>query len=115
MADIYCQRIGTTILAFNKYDIWLAKVYFEENTEYKERPVLILNNTAFFISAYKITSQGRTGDSQSPIKQWKEAGLNKESYIVFEKAIRLDKTDLIRKIGKLQITDIYALEMKRIR
>lgn len=41
----------------NEWEIWLAKVSFEDNPNViKNRPVLILqNNTAIFISA-KITS-----------------------------------------------------------
>lgn len=102
-------------MVLKKYDICLAKVYFDDSNEYKERPILILNNTAVLISAYKITSQGKTGDIQSPIKQWKEAGLKKESYIVYDKALRLNQTMLIKKIGRLQIADIYALESKLAR
>lgn len=112
---MYYQKSGMMRTTLKKYDIWLAKVFFEDSEDYKERPVLILNNTVVLISAYKITSKGKTGAIQSPIKQWKEAGLDKESYIVYEKALRLERTMLIRKLGRLQIADIYALEMKLMR
>lgn len=106
------QKNGMMGMSLKKYDIWLAKVFFEDGEDYKQRPVLILNNTAILISAYKITSKGKHGEIQSPIRQWREAGLDKESYIVYEKALRIEKINLIRRIGRLQLADIYALERK---
>ena len=45
-----------------KYEIWQAKVKFEETDGIKERPVLIWNNQAFLV-AYKMTGTNR-GDVQ---------------------------------------------------
>lgn len=93
-----------------KYEIWWAEVIFEDSEEKKTRPILILSDMAFLISAYKITSQGKTHLTQCPIKRWQEAGLEKESYIIYDKPIRLKKDKLISKIGTLHIGDIFALE-----
>lgn len=45
-----------------RYEIWQAKVKFEEIDEVKERPVLIWGGQAFLV-AYKMTGTDR-GDSQ---------------------------------------------------
>lgn len=79
----------------NEWEIWLAKVSFEDNPNViKNRPVLILqNNTAIFISA-KITSHAPRNDFPGEYKiiEWETAGLKKESTILAFKIITTSKT-----------------------
>lgn len=84
-----------------RYDIWQAKVKFEESDEAKERPVLIWNNQVFLV-AYKMTGTDR-GDDQDEyrIRYWKEAGLTKPTSVRLRKVLRLEKGDLLYKIGEL--------------
>lgn len=58
MASLFFQRNGM----MERYEIWQAKVKFEEIDEVKERPVLIWGGQAFLV-AYKMTGTDR-GDSQ---------------------------------------------------
>lgn len=94
----------------NKYDIYSAIVPYEEGGSEKERPVLILNNVAMIITALKITSQGKSSITQYRIKDWVGAGLTKESYIYIDKTIKLENKQIGKKIGELQIGDVFALE-----
>lgn len=84
-----------------RYEIWRAKVKFEESDEVKERPVMIWNG-GFYLVAYKMTGTDR-GDDQDEyrVKYWKEAGLDKPTSIRLRKVLRLTESDLVQKIGEL--------------
>ena len=86
-----------------RYEIWQARVKFEESDEIKERPVLIWNKQVFLI-AYKMTGTDR-GDGQDEyrIRYWKEAGLSKPTSIRLRKVLRLTEDDLLYQIGTLII------------
>ena len=88
-----------------RYEIWWAKVAFEDMDESKIRPVMIWNNTAYIL-AYKMTSVDR-GDSKDEfrIEFYREAGLPKETFIRISKLLKLEETDLISKIGELDDRD----------
>ena len=97
----------------NEWEIWLAKVSFEDNPNViKNRPVLILqNNTAIFISA-KIKSHAPRNDFPGEYKiiEWETAGLKKESTIRLSKLLPLQKQDFIHKLGKLQALDQFNVQ-----
>lgn len=96
-----------------KWEIWWARVKFEESDEIKERPFLIVNGSIIEISiGAPVTSHvPRTEcDWEYPVKKWKEAGLSKPSTIRLSKIIKMRDTDLIRKIGMLQVNDILMVQ-----
>lgn len=95
-----------------RYEIWRARVKFEESDAIKERPVLIWNDTAFII-AYKMTGTDR-GDNKEEFQllHWAEAGLDKPTSIRIRKVLRLEKRDLIRKIGRLDPRDQLRFELR---
>lgn len=97
---------------YNRWDIWYAKVKFEDSNEVKNRPVLIYNNAAYII-AYKMTSVDR-GDNSSYFKitHWKEAGLTKPTSVRIEKLLKLHDSDMIRRIGSLDERDQLLFEMR---
>ncbi len=96
----------------NRYEIWYANVRFEDSPDIKERPVLIINDLAYLVIAYKMTGTYREGDREVPVKYWQEAGLSKPTYIRISKTLRLEKTDLIKKIGDLDERDRLRLELR---
>ena len=95
-----------------RYDIWQAKVKFEESDEAKERPVLIWNNQVFLV-AYKMTGTDR-GDDQDEyrIRYWKEAGLTNPTSVRLRKVLRLEKGDLLYKIGELDKRERLNFEFR---
>lgn len=95
-----------------RYEIWWAKVRYEDVPGIKQRPVLIWNDMAFVI-AYKMTTADR-GDTRDDFKiqYWKEAGLPKETSIRITKVLRLQRTDLIGKIGDLDFRDRLRFELR---
>ena len=95
-------------LALNKWDIWLAKVAFEDAPEItKNRPVLIMDNMQCLVLSFKITSHTpRTSyKDEYQIIEWQKAGLLKPSTLRISKKILLPKDSFIFKLGKLQPID----------
>lgn len=93
-------------MMFKRWEIWWAKVKFEESNEVKKRPVLIIDSNTVVIIAFKMTSTDR-GDRPPyyQVREWKEAGLTKETSIRFDKVLRLKPNDFDSKIGELTERD----------
>lgn len=100
-------------MTIKRWDIYWARVRYEDSTEIKRRPVLIINNNTAFIICLKITSQNR-GDNppEYVIQEWQKSGLPKESFIMHDKYIRLNPCDLDEKIGKLHEMDQLRLGLR---
>lgn len=93
-----------------KWEIWYARFKYEDVNEYKERPVLVLENRFVFpILVAKITSHEprENYNGEYLIKNWAKAGLSKESTIRLSQILKLEKNDFVKKVGKLQAYDIY--------
>lgn len=89
-----------------RYEIWKAKVRYEDEDDAKERPVLIWNENAYLIIAYKMTGTDR-GDNKEEfrIEHWKESGLSKPTSIRIVKMLKLNSSDLVAKMGELDFRD----------
>ena len=98
-------------MTIKQWEIYWAKVRFEDSPEVKTRPVVIINANIVAIVCLKITSQNR-GDEppEYSIREWQKAGLPKESYIRHDKYIRLQREDLVEKIGRLDEKDQLILQ-----
>lgn len=97
----------------NKWEIWLAKVVFEDNpNEVKNRPVLIYNHTSAFYLSFKITSHSPRDDKEYQINNWQQCGLDKPSVIRTSKLLQLTSADFVHKIGKLSPYDIVQFSKK---
>ena len=96
-----------------RYEIWMANVKFEDSPEVKQRPVMIWNDCAYVIVAYKLTGTDR-GDNKEEFKilYWKEAGLSKPTTIRIIKVLQLTKADLVMKIGELDYRDRLRFELR---
>lgn len=96
-----------------RYEIWQANVKFEDSPEVKQRPVMIWNDCAFVIVAYKLTGADR-GDNREEFKieHWKEAGLTKPTTVRILKVLRLTRKDLVVKIGELDFRDRLRFELR---
>lgn len=97
----------------NRFEIWRAKVRFENSSEIKERPVLIWNDLAYVITAYKLTGTDR-GDNEKEyrIEYWQEAGLTKPTSIRISKVLQLRQTDLVSRIGVLDQRDQLKFSLR---
>ena len=97
-----------TTLPLNKWDIWLAKIAFEDAPEIiKNRPVLVINNNTFLVLSLKITSHSPRDNysGEYQIIKWREAGLLKPSTIRTSKKLFLPPDKFIHKLGVLHEID----------
>ena len=99
-------------------DIWLVlipKVITNNNKtqiDLEKRPCLIIDDGHGFIIeenrdylGLKITSQN--GRNRKKINNWYELGLDKESFVRIETPIKVEKGQLIHKIGTMSKYDLY--------
>ena len=119
---MFFPRIGIILMMmsmssssdFIRWDIWIARVEFEEGTGSKIRPVLIIDGTRCYVLSLKITSHAPR--SQFPgeyqIVEWKEAGLLSPSTIRISKQLNLPADSFVKKIGRL--TELDRFNVSRI-
>ena len=95
-----------------RWEIYLARVPFEDVEETKVRPVLIWNDLAYVI-AFKMTSADRgDNDEEYQVKYWKEAGLTKPTSIRIKKLLKLSEDDLVQKMGVLDKRDQLRFSLR---
>lgn len=99
-----------------KWEIWLAKVHFDDYPEiFKVRPVLLTSSEADsdgnFVCLF-ITSKEKKGPKDYTIRKWKEAGLKKESTIT-SRILKIPPKDFgKKKVGQLSLSDIWEVEAR---
>jgi hypothetical protein len=98
--------------SYNKWEIWLARVKFEDSNEIKERPVLITGTGQAIILALKITTHEPRDYyyGEYSVKHWQESGLREPSTIRSSKRLSLIDTDLVHKIGRLHPFDVIKVQ-----
>lgn len=102
------------INCYKEWDIYLATVAYEDKPEQnKIRPVLIGSDESVYLLTYKITSREPRNNCfyDYSIIDWVHAGLAKPSTIKLEKQIKLDKSKIIKKIGRLSQLDIIKVKL----
>ncbi|MBP5291001.1 MAG: type II toxin-antitoxin system PemK/MazF family toxin [Lachnospiraceae bacterium] len=96
------------------WTVWWARVYFEDSPdEYKKRPVIIIDGSAFVCTALKVTSQRKDDRYHVELIQWKAAGLSKPSWVEIGKKIELTEDSFGEMIGKLDYEDVLRI-VKRL-
>ena len=97
-----------------KWEIWLATVYFEDNpTQAKERPVIVIDITASYIYvAIKVTGTAPRLKyaKEYAIRNWAYAGLRKASTARCSKILRIPRSEMIHYIGTLHPVDIMEIQ-----
>lgn len=99
-----------------KFDIfWADFEYEEKDGQSKRRPVLILD-VDIILPIAKITSKESRTAKDYEIKNWQDAGLNKESVIRFDKIMLAMQKDLKEEdyIGHLSEEDIKVIKEKKL-
>ena len=91
------------------WEVFLARVPFEDLPEEKVRPVLILAEGNGFVECIKMTSKPPRG-GEYPLRFWGESGLKKPTTVRVSKVLRLKATSFIKRIGRLSIADIVEIQ-----
>ena len=100
---------------YKKWDIILVPFPFTDLSSAKRRPALIVSPDTYnagkdVVIAYvtsQVSSPPRFGDYK--LQKWKEAGLPKPS-LVRMKFATIDKTIIVKKLGKLEEIDSEEIE-----
>ena len=92
-----------------RWEVFLARVPFEDLPEEKVRPVLILAEGDEFVECIKMTSKPpRRGEYA--LRFWGESGLKKPTTVRVSKVLRLKRASLIKRIGRLSVADILKIQ-----
>jgi len=111
-------------------EIWIIAIpiiYYDENNDInvkiQKRPVLVLDDGRGLIveedernyHVFKITTQSDSY-KRKLIKNWKEIGLRKKSYVRIEIPIKIEESQFIHKITQLSYDDLkeYYIELYNI-
>lgn len=111
-------------------DIWIIAIpiiYYDENNDInvkiQKRPVLVLDDGRGLIveedkrnyHVFKITTQSDSY-KRKLIKNWKELGLRKKSYVRIEMPIKIEEGQFINKITKLPYEELkeYYIELYNV-
>ncbi|MFK5706173.1 type II toxin-antitoxin system PemK/MazF family toxin [Ligilactobacillus sp. LYQ139] len=94
-------------------DVAIAFIRFPERVGGKRRPVLIVQVNAKECLVLTITSQYQNKSAQIkrqfyPIREWKKAGLRKQSYVDIKEVTRI-MCDRLEIIGHLSAVDYSSL------
>lgn len=99
------------MMTINPWEVWLAAVRFEDSSQIKRRPVVVTSSGQVYVLALKVTSHvPRNEWGEYALHQWREAGLDAASTVRIGKRLRLQQSDLVHKIGKLQPLDILNIQ-----
>lgn len=95
-------------------DITTGFVRFVEKKDGKVRPLLVIKVSGDEVLVYRITSkyQNKSDNIRRnyfPIFKWREAGLDRPSYIDTGAPAWLPKSQLGETIGSLQLSDVEGL------
>ncbi len=107
----------TTSSKPEKGEIWLAYIEFSDKPGVgKVRPVLILENEEeqLVVTVAKVTSVAGDDNSRIELKNWKNYGLLKPSFVRIDQRFRvsIDKILLDKPLGKLEDDLFEDIERK---
>ena len=94
------------------FDVYIAYVTWGDSG--KRRPVLILEESVGSVTVFNITTQYENKsndirDKYFKINDWKQAGLERQSYIDTNQTVTLPLTAVDNLIGKLSTSDEQRL------
>ena len=98
-------------------DIYLAKIYFTDLSEYKIRPVLVIKEMGEDCICLQLTSNLNSNGIVVESKDVAKGCLKKDSLIVVPKNFTLHKSILFKYIATLKdekFSEIYTLFCKKI-
>lgn len=95
-------------MCYSRWDVVIAKVYFEDQQGAKMRPMLILDYTTLAV-CLKMTGQPpRPGEYA--LQEWAHVGLAKPTTVRIGKIVSLRSNQITKRVGHLHPTDIVAIQ-----
>ena len=96
-------------ISVKKWELYLAKVPFEDMPVSKYRPVVILENKGTTVLCLKMTSKPPR-EGEYILQEWASAGLLKATTVRISKVLSLPKENFVKRIGFLALKDIIEIQ-----
>ena len=93
-------------------EVHLFRMPSTDGADGKLRPVLVLFDLEADAVVCRITSVLRTGVLDVILSGWTEEGLLKPSVARLDRIVTMEKTLLVKKLGKLSSADLEAVRMR---
>jgi hypothetical protein len=93
-----------------KWEVWFAKVKYEDSDVVKKRPVLIIGERVGIILSLKMTSHTARDHTDYPLNHWARAGLERETVVRTAKACYLKDSDLVWRMGRISEHDMLQIQ-----
>ncbi len=97
-------------------EIYIADVPFEDKSDSKIRPALVIKVANKRVNIFKITTKFKSKPKKIkklyyPIQEWSNAGLKEQSYVDTHRTYNLAQDAIFSRkpIGKLNSTDVIGL------
>ena len=95
----------------SKFDIYYAKVYFEDAADMKVRPVCVCQVAGNEVVVWKITKNTNTRIVHYEIEDRRSAGLKFDSVIDIKHVYKLRSDQLVSHVGELSTVDRICLSL----
>jgi len=98
-----------------EWSVWTAFVRFEDGIGGKERPVIVIDDRIILCICMGVTSKEKDLRHGYRLKNWRYAGLARESWVRFE-YLKLEPGDFRGMVGMLHQEDIEGIKawMKKL-
>ena len=94
---------------YNVGDVIWVDYPFADSDRVKHRPAIVINEEYFAILAMYVTSKDNDNPYSIKIDDWREAGLNKESWARIDRIISIHEMDAVGKAGELSHRDLQKI------
>ena len=91
-------------------EIFISRFPFTSGEFSKPRPVLVLFDCEQDVLICRVTSVAYSGKLDIEIKQWKEGGLEKPSFVRLNRLVTAEKSLLTKKLGMLTPADAATVK-----
>lgn len=99
--------------AYHFGDVLLVTLGYSSQTGIKRRPVIVLRDVGDAdLLVAPVTSQAVRVAYDVPLSDWQQEGLKLPSVVRTEKLATIEKTTIIRELGKLSVQDGSAMEAR---
>lgn len=96
-----------------KWDVFLANVKYEDESVWKERPIVVFDTDQYYVMGFYSTSQKKGFANEYEVVDWNGARLDKKTYVRIDKTLEIHKTNILHQIGRLRPIDILGIQDKR--
>lgn len=109
------KRMTNMNQIFRQGDVWIEKVYFKNEEQYKHRPVIIVGQDITIdidVIISPVTSSKPRNVFDVMIHYWKDAGLRHPSVARTTKLHAIPQSSFAKKLGSLHDHDLHRILQK---